>query len=471
MSCASLRLCAERIDSDNSNSLSRKELTHILTVDFGLSGLSEEELEDAFAELDENNDGEISIEEFLQGMTNLKNPDAVQQRAARVLASRSKRRTEAQIAANGNGNGNGNGGGEDLLLLPHEIGSPGGGGGRGRSSTIGGGGSGGGGGGGEQGRGIALPWSQGLKYHFFLSHKQANGGQTMAWLEGKLSGRDLLSWYDNMQEDRSEAGMMAGVKGSAVFLLFLTEGTIERYFVQREMSEAFSLRKPFMLMYETDDRFGRPDFGAEMKAKRQKGKDGEYLLTEEQIAWLFGECVGIPVRREAHELSSMLEEIETHARNAIQGEPGKAKLPPPELCVQHTTATATATATAAGDEDEDKDGAGNNAELEAEPAQEQQQGEGEGEVVGQQQQQQQQLLDWEAVSAKPPLEWRPEHVAIWLVDRLGLAPEVGLRCIEECVDGSLIIDGEMDGNMWRELGAEGLAAARITRDLKTLLLL
>eukprot|EP01046_Picozoa_sp_COSAG06_P093799 COSAG06_NODE_39977_length_406_cov_5.403909_1_plen_135_part_11 len=135
----------------------------------------------------------------------------------------------------------------------------------------------------------------------------------------------------------------------------------------------------------------------------------------------------------------MLEEIETHARNAIQGEPGKAKLPPPELCVQHTTATATATGTAtaaaAGDEDEDKDGAGNSAEPEAEGEGE----EGEGEVV------EQQLLDWEAVSGLAPLEWRPEHVAVWLTERLGLPPEVGLRCIEEGVDGSLIIDGEMDG--------------------------
>ena len=110
-------------------------------------------------------------------------------------------------------------------------------------------------------RGIPLPWTEGLKHHFFLSHKQANGGQTMAWLEGKLSGRDLFSWYDNMQDDRSEAGMMAGVEGSAVFLLFLTEGCIERYFVQAEMRQAFKLGKPFMLMYETDDRFGRPDFG------------------------------------------------------------------------------------------------------------------------------------------------------------------------------------------------------------------
>jgi|EP01044_Picomonas_judraskeda_P001922 hypothetical protein len=51
-----------------------------------------------------------------------------------------------------------------------------------------------------------------------------------------------------MQEDRSEAGMMAGVKESAVFLLFLTQGAVERYFVQREMAEAFKLRKPIMLM-------------------------------------------------------------------------------------------------------------------------------------------------------------------------------------------------------------------------------
>ena len=159
----------------------------------------------------------------------------------------------------------------------------------------------------------------------------------MAWLEGKLSGRDLLSWYDNMQQDRSEAGMMAGVKASAVFLLFLTQGAVERYFVQRELAEAFKLRKPIMLMYETDDRFGRPDFGQERNATLQKGADGKSLLTAAQIEWLFSEVVGIPVRREAHELSGMLDEIETHARHAIQ-EPGqgKAKIPPLELCERST---------------------------------------------------------------------------------------------------------------------------------------
>lgn len=69
-------------------------------------------------------------------MTNLKNPDAVQQRAARVLASRSKRRTESAETNS-----------EDP-----EMRSP-------RASRVGS----------EVGRGIPLPWSQGLKYHFFLS--------------------------------------------------------------------------------------------------------------------------------------------------------------------------------------------------------------------------------------------------------------------------------------------------------------
>ena len=172
----------------------------------------------------------------------------------------------------------------------------------------------------------------------------------MAWLEGKLSGRDLFSWYDNMQEDRSEAGMMAGVKESAVFLLFLTQGTTERYFVQREMSEAFKLRKPIMLLYETDDRFGRPDFQQEAQPMLHSGPDGKNLVSQEQLSWLFGEIVGIPVRREAHELSSMLDEIETHARHAIQ-EPGqgKAKIPPVKLCGTATDEQAIEEAAATSD--------------------------------------------------------------------------------------------------------------------------
>ena len=68
----------------------------------------------------------------------------------------------------------------------------------------------------------------------------------MAWLESKLAHRDLSAWYDNAMEDRSEAGMLVGVQSAAVFVLFLTAGSLERYFVQLEMQAAFRLRKPIL---------------------------------------------------------------------------------------------------------------------------------------------------------------------------------------------------------------------------------
>ena len=90
-----------------------------------------------------------------------------------------------------------------------------------------------------------------------------------------------------------------------------------------------------MLLIESDERFGKPDFAKERGATLQKARNGESLLTPSQLNWLFDEVVGIPVRREAHELSAMLEEIETHGRHVLTGEAGKAKYPPAELCGTH----------------------------------------------------------------------------------------------------------------------------------------
>jgi len=53
----------------------------------------------------------------------------------------------------------------------------------------------------------------------------------------------LLLYRD---QDRSEAGMLVGVQSAAVFVLFLTAGSLERYFVQLEMQAAFRLRKPIL---------------------------------------------------------------------------------------------------------------------------------------------------------------------------------------------------------------------------------
>ena len=88
----------------------------------------------------------------------------MQKRTARVLASRQKRRDQRTDSLLGEE--------EDAHALA-----------AGRPST-----------------GIVLPEGQGLENHFFLSHKQQNGGQTMAWLESKLAHRDLSAWYDNAME-------------------------------------------------------------------------------------------------------------------------------------------------------------------------------------------------------------------------------------------------------------------------------
>jgi hypothetical protein len=124
--------------------------------------------------------------------------------------------------------------------------------------------------------------------------------------------------------------MMRGVKDSAVFTLFLTSGTTERYFVQLEIREAFRLRKPIIMIEETDDRFGKPDFAEEMKPVLHTDEaTGMPILDGAQIAWLFSEVTAIPVRRQAHELPAFIDEVERQTQVAITG---GGKRPPVELC-------------------------------------------------------------------------------------------------------------------------------------------
>ena len=137
------------------------------------------------------------------------------------------------------------------------------------------------------------------------------------------------------------------------------------------------------------------------------------------------------MRREAHELSSMLDEIETHARNAIDPDPlklSKAKRPP-----AHCIPT----------DDDEADASVAEPEPEPEP-----------------------YLERVAISARPPVGWSVEELAAWLTHDLGLG-SVAMVCTEQAVDGALAL--EMDCVMWRDsLGAEGLDSAKIRLGLKQL---
>eukprot|EP00798_Chlamydomonas_sp_ICE-L_P024784 gene24784-10426_t len=129
------------------------------------------------------------------------------------------------------------------------------------------------------------------EWHVFLSHYQANAGNTVFSLKLILEQAcpGLKLWYDNDQ-DPSEAGMQNGVGNSRhyllyqtlgfnpsahrprsshrqnaklcvpstarYYLLYLTLGCLTRPAVQYEARTALRIGKPIVLVKETDPRFG-----------------------------------------------------------------------------------------------------------------------------------------------------------------------------------------------------------------------
>jgi hypothetical protein len=53
--------------------------------------------------------------------------------------------------------------------------------------------------------------------------------------------------YDNRAKDLTKEGMRRGTRQAATFLLFLSEGVLERPFCQFEIREAMSHTKPMLL--------------------------------------------------------------------------------------------------------------------------------------------------------------------------------------------------------------------------------
>eukprot|EP01031_Cornospumella_fuschlensis_P025267 gene25267-30511_t len=92
-----------------------------------------------------------------------------------------------------------------------------------------------------------------VRWSFFLSHFQRNGGDAIQALHEEMSARGISSWYDNAAEEITADSMEAGVAGSAVFLLFLTDGVLTRPFCQLEIRKAISLQKPILLLWEADE--------------------------------------------------------------------------------------------------------------------------------------------------------------------------------------------------------------------------
>jgi hypothetical protein len=119
-------------------------------------------------------------------------------------------------------------------------------------------------------RATTVPLPANARTHFFLSHCQSTGGDQTNAIYLELERIGFSCWYDNRASDLTKEGMRQGIVNTAAFLLFLSEGALERPFVQFEVREVTALKKPMVLVHESDPRFGTFDFrSARDKAPQQ----------------------------------------------------------------------------------------------------------------------------------------------------------------------------------------------------------
>ena len=104
------------------------------------------------------------------------------------------------------------------------------------------------------------PPPRGCKQHVFISHKQANAADQVHTMFLELQQRGCEVWYDMMADDLTASGMVAGIHSSAVFVLFLSDGVLQRPYCQLEISAALENRREILLVHEDDERHGKYDF-------------------------------------------------------------------------------------------------------------------------------------------------------------------------------------------------------------------
>ena len=56
-------------------------------------------------------------------------------------------------------------------------------------------------------------------------------------------------WYDNRADDLTKEGMLKGIEQAAAFVLFLSQGVLERPYCQLEIRHALALKKPMVLLH------------------------------------------------------------------------------------------------------------------------------------------------------------------------------------------------------------------------------
>ena len=91
-----------------------------------------------------------------------------------------------------------------------------------------------------------------------LSGWASRRGMVSGWLKQsivcssppQIDAFSLFAWRlaDNRATDLTKEGMLKGIEHSAAFVLFLSQGVLERPYCQLEIRHAMALKKPMVLL-------------------------------------------------------------------------------------------------------------------------------------------------------------------------------------------------------------------------------
>ena len=84
---------------------------------------------------------------------------------------------------------------------------------------------------------------------------QAEASGQVGALFHLMRARGCHAWLDVREADLTEQGMRSGVRASDVFVFFLTTSVLSRPFCVMEFECALALRKPVLLLRETEERY------------------------------------------------------------------------------------------------------------------------------------------------------------------------------------------------------------------------
>ena len=94
-----------------------------------------------------------------------------------------------------------------------------------------------------------------MRYHVLISHAQMEARGDVGTLSHVLKQLGLHCWRDMTQNKISLDGMRQGIYDSDVFVLFLTNSFMSRWYCRAELATAIEFEKPILVVYEEEERF------------------------------------------------------------------------------------------------------------------------------------------------------------------------------------------------------------------------